>query len=171
MNQYQKGFSIVELLVVIVTIGILATIVIVSYKGIQSRGYDASVQSDLEGMQGILEAYRARDDGSNDSHQYPLDASTLATLSIKASKGSYDTTVNNNLVYCITDTGANAYKEYKLIALSKSGAIFLMTHDGFIANSLTASNLNASLCSSFSMTLVSNGLSAPNTWQAWVGGN
>lgn len=37
INRYQKGFTIVELLIVIVIIGILAALIIVSYNGIQQR--------------------------------------------------------------------------------------------------------------------------------------
>ena len=44
---YQKGFTIVELLVVIVVIGILAAITIVSYTGISNKATIASLQSDL----------------------------------------------------------------------------------------------------------------------------
>lgn len=41
----QKGFTIVELLIVIVVIGILAAITIVAFNGVQSRAKVASVQS------------------------------------------------------------------------------------------------------------------------------
>lgn len=43
----QSGFTIVELLVVIVVIGILAAITIVSYSGISQRAIVSSMQSDL----------------------------------------------------------------------------------------------------------------------------
>ncbi|MFZ2125552.1 MAG: prepilin-type N-terminal cleavage/methylation domain-containing protein, partial [Candidatus Saccharimonadales bacterium] len=50
INDYQstnRGFTIVELLVVIVVIGILAAITIVSYAGISQRAVAVSLQSDL----------------------------------------------------------------------------------------------------------------------------
>lgn len=46
----QAGFTIVELLIVIVVIAILAMISIVAYSGIQNRAYDSAVQSDLRSV-------------------------------------------------------------------------------------------------------------------------
>lgn len=43
----KQGFTIVELLVVIVIIAILAAVSIVSYNGLQNRAVDATVRSDL----------------------------------------------------------------------------------------------------------------------------
>lgn len=45
--QQRPGFTIVELLIVIVVIGILAAIVIVAYNGIQKSATNATVRSDL----------------------------------------------------------------------------------------------------------------------------
>ncbi|MDB5178024.1 MAG: Type secretion system protein [Candidatus Saccharibacteria bacterium] len=53
----QKGFTIVELLIVIVVIGILAAITIVAYNGIQQRGRDAQRQSDIKTVAKALEMY------------------------------------------------------------------------------------------------------------------
>ena len=50
MRIVQKGFTIVELLIVIVVIGILAAITIVAYNGIQGRAHDTTVQSDLRNL-------------------------------------------------------------------------------------------------------------------------
>ena len=47
-NRYSRAFTIVELLVVIVVIGILAVITIVSYTGITRQAIVASLQSDLD---------------------------------------------------------------------------------------------------------------------------
>ena len=47
-KQKQLGFTIVELLIVIVIIGILAAITIVAYNGIQERARAATLSSDLQ---------------------------------------------------------------------------------------------------------------------------
>ena len=47
--KHQSAFTIVELLVVIVIIGILAAITIVTYFGISQKVVEASLQSDLSG--------------------------------------------------------------------------------------------------------------------------
>jgi prepilin-type N-terminal cleavage/methylation domain-containing protein len=53
------GFTIVELLIVIVVIGILAAITIVAYNGIQVRAKDGSVQSLLSTLTRKADIYRA----------------------------------------------------------------------------------------------------------------
>lgn len=45
ISSRKKGFTIVELLIVIVVIAILATISVVAYNGIQARANDASIKS------------------------------------------------------------------------------------------------------------------------------
>lgn len=67
-QKQQKGFTIVELLIVIVVIGILAAITIVAYNGIQTRARDNARISDLKNLQKIVELYKA-ENGS-----YPLPA-------------------------------------------------------------------------------------------------
>lgn len=62
----KRGFTIVELLIVIVVIGILAAIAIVAYNGIQSRARDAQRKSDIGAIVKTLEYYYA------DKGFYPL---------------------------------------------------------------------------------------------------
>lgn len=63
LTQRQSGFTIVELLIVIVIIGILAGLVITTFVGIQARGRDAERQTDVKAIQGQLEAYFASNGG------------------------------------------------------------------------------------------------------------
>jgi general secretion pathway protein G len=62
----QDGFTIVELLIVIVVIGILAAITIVAYNGIQQRAVVASLTSDLVNASNKLKLYQVDNSG------YPL---------------------------------------------------------------------------------------------------
>jgi general secretion pathway protein G len=55
----QSGFTIVELLIVIVVIGILAAITIVAYNGVQSRARTTAVTSDLKAIEKAMLLYRA----------------------------------------------------------------------------------------------------------------
>ncbi len=56
----QQGFTIVELLIVIVVIGILAALVITTFTGIQQKARDTERQTDIKALQGQVEAYYAQ---------------------------------------------------------------------------------------------------------------
>ncbi len=67
----ERGFTIVELLIVIVVIGILAAIVIVAYNGVQNKANTTKAQTNAAAVQKVAEAYNA------DNSRYP---GTLAEL-------------------------------------------------------------------------------------------
>ncbi|RYF29662.1 MAG: prepilin-type N-terminal cleavage/methylation domain-containing protein [Chloroflexi bacterium] len=56
----RSGFTIVELLIVIVVIGILAAITIVAFNGIQQRGRDSQRVSDINVIKKSLELFHAQ---------------------------------------------------------------------------------------------------------------
>ena len=68
-----RGFTIVELLVVIVVIGILAAITIVSYTGITAKANTTKALSNAQSAQNVAEIYAA------DNGYYPATTGAFAT--------------------------------------------------------------------------------------------
>src|SRR5438270_867419 len=57
LKKRDQGFTIVELLIVIVVIGILALLVITTYSGIQQKARNSKRQTDIQSVQTQLEAF------------------------------------------------------------------------------------------------------------------
>jgi len=118
-----KAFTVVELLIVIVVIGILAAITIVGYGAVVNNANDKSVQSDLAKIGDAIKVFNL------DNNTYPSSNGDIATAMTKSlvaiNKGSFnvDTTVitNHNLDYCYT---AGVGTSYTVVAISKSKNIF-----------------------------------------------
>ena len=62
MLKNARGFTIVELLIVIVVIALLATIVIVAYNGVQAKAGFTQMQADLSNIRKALLLYHADHD-------------------------------------------------------------------------------------------------------------
>jgi prepilin-type N-terminal cleavage/methylation domain-containing protein len=94
----RNGFTIVELLIVVVVIAILAAITIVAYNGIQNRAKISAVKSSLESAVKSVEVYAIKN-----GDMYPVDA---AAAGLKSSSGtSYEVSSNNTAnpkSYCVT---------------------------------------------------------------------
>lgn len=111
-----RGFTIVELLIVIVVIAILAAITVVAFNGVQNRGIDASVQSDIKNLATKIKLFYA------DNAVYPIGLADFNPLGIKVNKSAYDHYYNGtayyNLVYCYTPSVAPT--SFAIIGYSKS---------------------------------------------------
>ncbi len=114
----QSGFTIVELLIVIVVIAVLAAITIVAYNGIRDRATNSSVQSALSQATKKVLSY-----ATINSDQYPAD---LATAGISDSGGTtYQFTSNNTVsprTFCVTATVSDiSYYSSQASSVASSG--------------------------------------------------
>lgn len=103
IHHRNTGFTIVELLIVIVVIAILAAISVVAYNGIQSRARASAASTALAQAKKKLELYKV-DNGS-----YPLSGS-LNSAGVTDKDVAYQYT-SNGTTYCLTGTAGNvSYK-------------------------------------------------------------
>ena len=91
----QTGFTIVELLIVIVVIAILAAITIVAFNGIQSRSRNAKTVSAVSAWAKAMQLYKTENGG------YPTVNSCLGNVDTYGS--STDASKNNGRCYGASD--------------------------------------------------------------------
>lgn len=123
MNAAERGFTIVELLIVIVVIAILAAISTAAYANISSHAHDSAVQSDIRNF-----AMKVREQQVL-TGSYPLpthpSAGTVSNgqppagiAEFSFTKGSYDRTAEN-IYYCVGSI--DGQQHFGVAAISKSG--------------------------------------------------
>jgi prepilin-type N-terminal cleavage/methylation domain-containing protein len=109
--QWEKtktGFTIVELLIVVVVIAILAAITIVSYRGISQRANAAVAQNAVAQASKKLAVYAI-----DNNEVFPADLSSIGLVSGRGI--TYQYTVNNSTNpkgYCVT-ASSNGYAYYR----------------------------------------------------------
>ncbi len=116
------GFTIVELLVVIVIIAILATITAVSYTGVSQRANIASIQQQLSNNSSLLKLYNAE----YNSYPTALDANNCPSAPTADTKYCLKNMTGATLAY--TGTTSTFY-----LTISKSGLSYKTTETGSIA--------------------------------------
>lgn len=106
-NRQLKGFTIVELLIVIVVIAILAAITIVAFSGVQSRARDSTRKSDLSNAAKQLKLYLVTNGDS--SLNGCGNANSLAWFASDYDGAGPNVPVNSCLTKALTDpSGLNS---------------------------------------------------------------
>lgn len=105
-RQSRSGFTIVELLIVVVVIAILATISIVAYTGVQQRAYESHILSDLSSAAKQLHIYNA------ENGNFPT-TSQIASNEIHMSFPGAD---GNNALVCLNNTTMSGFVVYARMA-------------------------------------------------------
>lgn len=163
----QKAFTIIELLIVIVIIGILVAITAVSYNGIVAGANEAVVQSDLASLKQQLEIYRIK------NGRYPLTEPELTATNIKATKNAYNvggtTGSYANFYYCISSDepakygfGARAAGSNKSFYISNENSIY--TKSSAASGALTCTEAGIVADNRYSPYA----LSTTGVWSSWV---
>lgn len=167
-----SGFTIVELLIVVVVIGILAAITIVAYNGVQTRSRDSQRDTDLANIQKALELYYA------DNGTYPSGGGSTSI------NGSWSTTADSswpNLANTVAPNYVSAFPrdpiskqtsvgafpwndaagyDYSYVALSSPSCGLSGTRQGYLIvykyESKTNVNTNAANCTATTVGPYSN---------------
>ena len=114
---YNSAFTIVELLVVIVVIGILAAITIVSYSGISNKAIAVTLQSDLSSSAKVLKMYNVEHGYYPDSinANYCPDAPDIDNrYCLKASNGNELSYIGGDQAFILTNTNTNSQIAYQI---------------------------------------------------------
>lgn len=115
-QRYTSGFTIVEIIVVIVIIGILAALGTVAYNGLQKRAAGNAVLSDIENASAIVEQYAAKNNG-----QFP--DNTYLQANLTKSSG-----VNISIVLADNSGSTNAGSTvYSNLTAVQNGVLFQKT--------------------------------------------
>lgn len=139
----QQGFTIVELLIVIVVIGILAALVITTFTGIQQKARNTERETDIKAMQGQVEAYYAQNGryptlaNLNDSSFRSTNMKGLDAEALKDPKGAAQTLVGaaaaNSYAYAVTPANCDNASG----GTDCSGYTLTATYEGTVNGSTT----------------------------------
>lgn len=176
---YKSGFTIVELLIVIVVIAILAAITVVAYNGIQNRAADTSVQSDLVNLAKKMNL--AKIDSTTSSYPYGNPALYSAGVVVRVNKNAYTITPGGSYNLLICYPTATDPTEFTIHGYSKSGKRLYADTNGKVSEYTGATGWGGgaanTICGSINAGWIAGGAgysvgdTTTGPWRDWAGGN
>jgi type IV pilus assembly protein PilA len=109
----ERGFTLVEVLVVIIVLGVLAAIAVPTFLGQRRRGWEAAAQSDLKNLVIAVESMGIGHDGSYAAADGLDAADTAATLRPLTTEGFHQTDgvdwsiMADDHAFCVTANHTN----------------------------------------------------------------
>ncbi len=155
----KSGFTIVEILIVIIIIGILASVSVFAYNGVQNRGTRNAAEANLRQNFDKIATWTA------DNGAPPANTTELISVKLQTNKKFYSNGTNS-YVFCRTST------QYALIAATMAGDQMIFSSNNGLKD-ISAANWGTSVntrCSNnLSGSTPFSGLTSTNAWQPWTG--
>jgi type IV pilus assembly protein PilA len=105
MLKNKQGFTLIELMIVVVIIGILAAIAIPNYVSMQDRARESSVKGNAHACQLYVE-----DQGVQTNGIYPAEADVVDAMVAKAYKNPFDAAADAFVAGAAADPGTVGYE-------------------------------------------------------------
>lgn len=163
MSKARNGFTIVEMLVVIVIIAILAAVTMVAYGQIKFETQEISVKHDMRNMAKQIGVFEV------DNGHYPS-ITEFQDMGIHVNKQTYGVNpVGATIFYCVDDAGT----EFSVVARVKSSLILkYLSSDNGVSN-YSGSGTAPQLCIDSGLTGPSTnvnytGFTTSGNWNSWV---
>ncbi|GBE12621.1 fimbrial protein precursor [bacterium BMS3Abin13] len=126
LNHNEKGFTLIELMIVIAIIGILAAVAIPNYISFRDKAYCSGAESDANSILGTLADYYAIPSHTGAiTGQITTTILNLGGLTFKVLSNKNTATISTNggptnFVVTVTDTGTRCPYKYRLAQKQKT---------------------------------------------------
>jgi len=172
----ERGFTIIELLVVIVVIGILATVTVVAYNGVQQKARDTAVLSDADAVVSEATRYSVNNNGVYGSALTWYSPNGVNTnINMTPSSGNIIDVVASDTAYCVRVYNPVSSQYKTLVTAIKKGST--ATACATINASIAAGGIGNNFAPTWAIqpvtgnpNLISITMSADGTKRAALGG-
>ena len=173
MIKSTNGFTIVELVVVMVMVTLLAAVTASSFIGVQNNASDSAVKADLSALKTLWQKFY------KENTKYPSSGSEVNTVTanFKVTKSGYAVAPSayNNLIICFDQSNS---QRFSIAARSRSGNMFYISDAKSITNYTGAWTSQDVICQQalpgwtfgdYTGYVADDTTTGP--WRSWTGGN